>query len=159
MPKGKTKRAAPSADNLQKAVDLVNKGYSQRKACEITNVSRATLQRRLKLPPDQVSAYPGFQNCRVNRAFTDEEEQRFIAHLRTHQSNPKRPLDRDRLRTLAYQFARDNKIAVHISWRKERKSGIVWCKSFMKRYQQEDFIQRKDVRSSRRVSKRVSSPN
>lgn len=137
MPRGKTKRTPPNEDNLQKAVNLVLDGYSQRQAAAETGEKRTTIQRRLKLHQKQVSTYGGFQNCKVNQAFTDEQEQLLIRYLRTHLSNN---WDKNQLRTLAYNFAKENKIAVDKSWIKKCKAGIVWCKGFIERHQQEDFI-------------------
>jgi len=162
--KSKSKKGSCDCSDMERAIrDVLEKKISERKAAEMYNVKRSTLQRKLKearlsgsCGTEVVSCKP----CTVSSStvFSVEEEQQLV-HYCLSVSKMDQGLSAIKLRSLAYEFAA--KLGKRMpqsrtgqsSWEANKKAGKDWFAGFMKRHP--DLALRKPEPTSTTASAQV----
>ncbi|XP_055910585.1 uncharacterized protein LOC129944949 [Eupeodes corollae] len=137
MARTKTDRkvGSHSSEQMQAALDLIEKGKSIREAAKLKKLSFTTLYRyykKIKNNPEQanIRLVPNYE---INKVFTDAQEQTLIAYLK-ESAYLFYGLSNIDCRKLAYETALINKIKVPESWTKNQMTGIDWLKGFRARH-------------------------
>lgn len=137
MPRSKTgvKRKQISKEDLEKAVDMVmKKQQSVYGASKEFNISKTTLLRHIQsFKKTGLSSFKYKQNNDTRRIFTDEEEQLLVAYI-LKAAHLQYGLTLKDVRTLAYQFAKQNKKKCDPSWEDRKLASKDWLRGFRKRY-------------------------
>lgn len=121
-----------SAQDMQKAIQLVKDGRSIHKAAVECNLKYSTLRRYVKR--HELNDEAGFvPNYEVNAVFTHEQET-ILKNYISECALMFYGLTAKDTRQLAYQVATANNLKVPPSWVKNKIAGVDWLRSFKKRH-------------------------
>ncbi|XP_054259693.1 uncharacterized protein LOC128984400 [Macrosteles quadrilineatus] len=137
MPRSKTgvKRKPASKEDLQKAIGMIFKQeITVYKAAKDFGLLKTTLLQQLKsFRASGLPSYEYKQNNDTKKVFTDAEENLLINYI-DKAAHLHYGLSLSEVRSLAYQFAKQNNKMYDSSWDTHKKAGKDWLIGFRKRH-------------------------
>ena len=127
VPKVSSTRGKWKKEDLKNAISAVNDGYSVRKASQLFNIPRKTLERKIKTGCGKAKGPMGPTSC-----LGIANEERLVLHIKNMQTHGFL-LTRDSLRCLAYNFASQLGLKHKFNSEKE-KAGYDWLFLFLSRH-------------------------
>lgn len=123
-----------SAEQMRKALGIIEKGTSIKTAAKLCGLPFSTLRRyyhkNKSLSSNEMKLVPNYS---VRKIFTEEQELSLKTYV-IHCALMFYGLTTKETRILAYQMACTNKIVMPASWRRDQMAGKGWLRSFKKRH-------------------------
>ncbi|KAB0802144.1 hypothetical protein PPYR_04330 [Photinus pyralis] len=150
MPRSKEgkKRDKVDKENLERAVMAVeNHEISFREASKVYEVKVATLHRHVKSHIQRgKQQYEYTANNAVKQVFSNQMELELLSYVK-QAALMHYGLNKNNMRKLAYQFAKENNVIYPQQWDENQLAGVAWLRGFVKKYSNQISLRKPEATS------------